>query len=78
MPKQVSISITKMNEPTFEITLGNGAVIRVRTIVVNVDQLMQDDGITPVLSPDGKAMYSVNIQNLPVVIKDAVNKSEMN
>lgn len=76
MPKQVPIPIAKMNEPTFNIVLANGAVLTVRTVVMNVSQLIADDG-TPMMQ-DGKAMYAMTIINPSVVVQDGIDKSELN
>ena len=76
MPKQIPIPIAKMNEPTFNVVLANGAVLTVRTVVMNVSQLFADDG-TP-MTQDGKTMYAMTIINPSVVVQDGIEKSEMN
>jgi hypothetical protein len=75
--KQVSIPITKMQEPSFEITLANGAVLTIRTVVMAAFQHMTDDD-KPITDNNRHAIIALNIQQLVAVIKNPVERSEMN
>lgn len=77
MTKQVSIPITKMDEPTFNVVLANGVVLAVRTVVMAAHQLMDDKG-KPMIGPDDKQMFGLNIQNLVAVLQEPIDKNEMN
>jgi hypothetical protein len=77
MPKQVSIPIAKMNEPTFNVTLENGAVLAVRTVVIAATQVMNNDD-SPLIGPDGKQSFGLTIHNIVAVVQESIDKNEMN
>lgn len=75
--KQVSIPITKADEPRSTVVLANGAVLIIRTVVMAVYQIMNDDG-SPLIGSDGKYQFGLNSSTLVVVDKEPVELKEMN
>ncbi len=77
MPKHANIPITKADEPYCRVTLANGAVLVMRTIVIAAHQIMNDDD-TPRVNDDGKALVGLNTQTLVAMEQEPINKKEMN
>lgn len=77
MTKHANIPITKADEPYCKVTLANGAVLVMRTIVITAHQIMNDDG-TPKVNDDGKALVGLNTQTFIAMEQEPVDKKEMN
>jgi len=75
--KQVSIPITKVDEPWCKVVLANGAIITYRTIVKGAFQVMNDDG-SPHIQADGKPLVGLDTQVVLGLEKEPVEKKDMN
>jgi hypothetical protein len=78
MPKHIPIPITKAEEPWCKVTLANGAILATRTIIKGAFQVMQDDGVTPIIDGNGEKLFGLNTQVVMNLEKEPVDKKEMN
>jgi len=74
--KQVSIPITKVDEPWCRVVLANGAIMIYRTIVKSAFQCMNDDG-SPYIK-DEKPVIGLETQIVIGLEKEPVEKKDMN
>lgn len=77
MPKFLPIPIVKADEPSCKVTLANGAVMIIRTVVISAKQIMEDNG-KPSVNDDGTLKFGLDTRTLISLEKEPVDKKEMN